>query len=97
MVAYEGAQGCGAFKPRSGELVGQQPDSRLGTFEGGWTIDNGAEPHRATFYLTKQQTARPVGHTLTRRRPPNVATNPSLHLPWRMKLRRSLYARPVIV
>jgi hypothetical protein len=34
-------------------------------FEGGWTVDNGAEPHRATFYLTKQQTARPIGQTLT--------------------------------
>jgi hypothetical protein len=33
--------------------------------EGGWTVDNGAEPHRATFYLTKQQTARPIGQTLT--------------------------------
>jgi hypothetical protein len=35
-------------------------------FEGGWTVDNGAEPHRATFYLTKQQTARPIGQTLIR-------------------------------
>jgi hypothetical protein len=33
-------------------------------FEGGWTVDNGAEPHRATFYLTKQETARPIGQTL---------------------------------
>jgi hypothetical protein len=38
-------------------------------FEGGWTVDNGAEPHRATFYLTKQQTARPIGQTLTRGSP----------------------------
>ena len=35
-------------------------------FEGGWTVDNGAEPHRATFYLTKQQTAGPIGQTLIR-------------------------------
>ncbi len=34
-------------------------------FESGWTVDNGAEPHRATFYLTKQETARPIGQTLT--------------------------------
>jgi hypothetical protein len=33
--------------------------------EGIWTVDNGAEPHRATFYLTKQETARPIGQTLT--------------------------------
>jgi hypothetical protein len=41
-----------------------QPTGAL--FEGGWTVDNGAEPHRATFYLTKQETARPIGQTLTR-------------------------------
>jgi hypothetical protein len=35
--------------------------------EGGWTVDNGAEPHRATFYLTKPQTTQPIGQTLTRR------------------------------
>jgi hypothetical protein len=34
-------------------------------FEGAWTVDNGAEPHRATFYLTKQQVARPIGQALT--------------------------------
>jgi hypothetical protein len=33
-----------------------QPAGTL--FEGGWTVDNGAERHRATLYLTKQQTAR---------------------------------------
>jgi hypothetical protein len=43
---------------------GGQPAGAL--LEGGWTVDNGAEPHRATFYLTKQQTARPIGQTLTR-------------------------------
>jgi hypothetical protein len=41
-----------------------QPAEAL--MEGGWTVDNGAEPHRATFYLTKQQTARPIGQTLIR-------------------------------
>jgi hypothetical protein len=40
-----------------------QPAGSL--FEGGWMVDNGAEPHRATFYLSKQQTARPIGQTLT--------------------------------
>jgi hypothetical protein len=40
-----------------------QPAGTL--FEGGWTVDNGAEPHRATLYLTKQQTAQPIGQPLT--------------------------------
>jgi pimeloyl-ACP methyl ester carboxylesterase len=34
-------------------------------FEGGWTVDCGAEPHRSRFYLTKAETGRPVGETLT--------------------------------
>lgn len=42
-----------------------QPAGAL--LEAGWTVDNGAEPHRATFYLTKQQTVRPIGQILTRR------------------------------
>ncbi|MGH8901528.1 MAG: alpha/beta fold hydrolase [Egibacteraceae bacterium] len=33
-------------------------------FEGGWTVDTGAKPHDAAFYLTKQETGRPVGQTL---------------------------------
>ena len=41
-----------------------QPAGAL--LEGGWTVDNGAEPHRAAFYLTKQQTTCPIGQTLTR-------------------------------
>jgi pimeloyl-ACP methyl ester carboxylesterase len=39
-----------------------QPTGAL--FEGGWTVDNGAQPHTATFYLTKRETARPIGQTL---------------------------------
>jgi len=34
-------------------------------FESGYTVDNGAEPHRADFYLTKAQTGKPVGETLS--------------------------------
>jgi hypothetical protein len=50
---------------RRSRLVGTgRPAKAL--LEGGWTVDNGVEPHRATFYLTKQQTARPIGQTLTR-------------------------------
>jgi hypothetical protein len=33
------------------------------TFQGGYTVDNGAEPHRAGFYLTKSEVGRPVGET----------------------------------
>lgn len=34
-------------------------------FEGRWTVDNGAKPHRARFYLTKAEVGRPVGETLS--------------------------------
>jgi hypothetical protein len=33
--------------------------------EGHYTVDNGAQPHTATFYLAKHQTGRPIGQTLT--------------------------------
>jgi hypothetical protein len=33
-------------------------------FESGWTVDNGAKPHLATFYLTSRQVAEPVGQVL---------------------------------
>jgi len=36
-----------------------------GRFEGAHTVDNGAEPHNADFYLTKAQLGRPVGETLS--------------------------------
>ena len=32
--------------------------------EGGFTVDNGAKPHRADFYLTKAQVGRPLGEAL---------------------------------
>jgi pimeloyl-ACP methyl ester carboxylesterase len=35
-------------------------------FEGAHTVDNGAQPHSAEFYLTKAQLGRPVGETLSR-------------------------------
>lgn len=34
-------------------------------FECGYTVDNGAEPHRADFYLGKKKVGRPVGETLS--------------------------------
>ncbi|HEY5870212.1 MAG TPA: hypothetical protein VI542_32365 [Candidatus Tectomicrobia bacterium] len=36
-------------------------------FESGYTVDNGAEPHRADFYLTKAVVGKPVGETLSAR------------------------------
>jgi hypothetical protein len=33
-------------------------------FEGGYTVDNGAQPHRADFYLSKAETGRPIGSAL---------------------------------
>jgi pimeloyl-ACP methyl ester carboxylesterase len=34
-------------------------------FEGGYTVDNGAKPHQADFYLTKAQLGRPIGALLS--------------------------------
>ncbi len=34
-------------------------------FEGGYTVDNGAEPHSAEFYLGKDHIGRPVGQVLS--------------------------------
>jgi hypothetical protein len=34
-------------------------------FEAAHTVDNGAEPHNACFYLTKAQLGKPVGETLS--------------------------------
>jgi hypothetical protein len=33
-------------------------------FDGGYTVDNGADPHNANFYLTKAQVGRAVGEVL---------------------------------
>jgi hypothetical protein len=32
-------------------------------FEGGYTVDNGADPHSSDFYLGKAQVGKPVGET----------------------------------
>jgi pimeloyl-ACP methyl ester carboxylesterase len=34
-------------------------------FEGGYTVDNGADPHNADFYLGKAQLGKPVGEVLS--------------------------------
>ncbi len=33
-------------------------------FEGGYTVDNGADPHNSEFYLGKTQVGKPVGEVL---------------------------------
>ena len=36
-----------------------------GVFESGYTVENGAEPHSATFYLTQLDSCRPIGAALS--------------------------------
>jgi hypothetical protein len=51
------------------DLVAAEPDLRPmfgelapgAVFDSGWTVRNGAQPHEAQFYLTKEQTGRPIG------------------------------------
>jgi hypothetical protein len=56
------------------DVVAAQPDLRPmfstgmppgAVFEGGHTVDCGAEPHSSRFYLTKAQVGGPIGETLT--------------------------------
>ena len=35
-----------------------------GVLESGWTVDNGAKPHEAEYYLRKQQVGRPIAEAL---------------------------------
>jgi hypothetical protein len=57
------------------DFISAEPDLRglftggmpMGTvFESGYTVDNGAEPHNAHYYLGKTQVGRPVGEVLAR-------------------------------
>jgi hypothetical protein len=41
--------------------IGAHPEA---IFEGGWTVDNGASPHDAGFYLARAEVGRPIGQTL---------------------------------
>lgn len=45
-----------------GLLAGSLPEGAV--LEGGVTVDSGAEPHSAAFYLAKRQVGAPVGETL---------------------------------
>jgi pimeloyl-ACP methyl ester carboxylesterase len=56
-----------------GDLIAAEPDlTRMfsqgvpsgARFEGGYTVENGAQPHSAVFYLTKAKTGRPIGEIL---------------------------------
>jgi pimeloyl-ACP methyl ester carboxylesterase len=54
-----------AAEPDLRAMFGQLPPGSV--FDGGWTVHNGAKPHEAKFYLTKEQTGRPIGEVLPRR------------------------------
>ncbi|TCO53092.1 hypothetical protein [Actinocrispum wychmicini] len=53
------------------DLVAARPDltplfaDPAGVLAGGYTVDNGAKPHDATFYLAKRQIGEPVGRALS--------------------------------
>jgi hypothetical protein len=49
-----------AAEPHLGELFGRGMPAGA-VFEGGYTVDNGADPHNANFYLGKAQVGRPLG------------------------------------
>jgi hypothetical protein len=52
------------------DLVAAEPDLSLGfpgpagVLESGYTVDNGARPHEATFYLTARETGRAIASAL---------------------------------
>lgn|GEM_PF-278934 len=51
-----------AARPDLRQMFGPLPTGAV--FDGGWTVHNGAKPHQAEFYLTKEQTGRPIGEVL---------------------------------
>ncbi|HEX7535814.1 MAG TPA: hypothetical protein VF391_02285 [Dermatophilaceae bacterium] len=51
-----------AARPDLSPMFGTPPTGAV--FDGGWTVHNGAKPHQAEFYLTKEQTGRPIGEVL---------------------------------
>jgi hypothetical protein len=52
-----------AVEPRLEGLFKALPAGAV--FEGGYTVDNGAEPHNANFYLGKAQVGKPIGEVLS--------------------------------
>jgi hypothetical protein len=61
-----------ATEPDLGGLfsAGKPTDS---VFEGGYTVDNGADPHNSDFYLGKAQVGKPVGETFRNAPSPSLA------------------------
>jgi hypothetical protein len=53
-----------AAEPHLEELFGRSMPTGA-VFEGGYTVDNGADPHRANFYLGKTHVGRPLGQVLS--------------------------------
>jgi len=49
---------CPPCPPAGGGGATAPPGAVL---EGGYTVDNGAKPHQADFYLTKAQVGHPIG------------------------------------
>jgi hypothetical protein len=53
------------------DLVAARPDLSTsfpgadGVLESGYTVDNGAKPHEAAFYLTKREVGDPIGRALS--------------------------------
>lgn len=58
-------------------LTGSIPQGAV--LESGVTVDNGAEPHSAAFYLAKRQVGEPIGETLRPAQPAQPAATPAAH------------------
>jgi hypothetical protein len=53
-----------AAEPNLASLFGKGAH-RDAVFDGGYTVENGAEPHSVLFYLRAQETGRPVGQVMS--------------------------------
>lgn len=53
-----------AAEPDLTPLFGDSVPKRS-IFEGGWTVNNGAEPHSASFYLAQKEIGRPLGDAIS--------------------------------
>lgn len=62
-VNVTGRDDCIAAAPDLSPLFDATRPSHA-RLEGCWTVDTGAKPHDACFYLTKRETGRPIGQTL---------------------------------
>ncbi len=62
-VNLAGRDDCIAAAPDLTALFGPTLPAHA-SLEGGWTVDTGAKPHDPTYYLTKQETGRPIAQAL---------------------------------